>query len=313
MADGNWVTRRTVAGDADLHGAFRPRAHVRRRDRRAPGAVRQHRCGIVFPVDGHGQRGAWGQPVAGAGDNQILVVLNGVDHIIARHGVHTQARQVGVDGDDTFARTGVAVAVGDGRAHAQTAVTERGQNVGRHAYGPAQIALHRRGVAVATNRHRYGVARFGIRHGTADGLACRHFRRVNHVVARHGVDGDGWQRSVDQQVRTVAHAVAHAVGGGCIQGVVRLSQTRQIGGRNRQAPGTVCRRGGRVVFTVQGNGHHGAFCQVGAGAADVQILAFLHRIQDVVIADGVEINRWQTGIHGHTMGAGAGIARRVSD
>ncbi|CZW09307.1 Uncharacterised protein [Enterobacter cloacae] len=313
MADGNWVTRRTVAGDADLHGAFRPRAHVRRRDRRAPGAVCQHRCGIVFPVDGHGQRGAWGQPVAGAGDNQILVVLNGVDHIIARHGVHTQARQVGVDGDVTFARTGVAVAVGDGRAHAQTAVAECGQNIRRHAYGPAQIALHRRGVAVAANRHGYGVARFGIRHGAADGLACRHFRRVNHVVARHGVDDDGWQCGVDQQVRTVAHVVAHAVGGGRVQGVVRLTQTRQIGGRNRQAPGTVCRCGGRVVFTVQGHGHHGAFCQVGAGAADAQILAFLHRVQDVVIADSVEINRRQTGIDGHTMGAGAGIARRVSD
>ncbi|SAD67260.1 Uncharacterised protein [Enterobacter hormaechei] len=240
-------------------------------------------------------------------------MLDGVDHVVTRHGIHAQARQVSVDSDLAFAGAGVAVAVGDGRRHAQAAVAECGQHVRRHVDGPGQIILHRCGVAVAADSHGHGVARFGIRHGAAQCLACRHFRRVDDVVARHGVDGDGWQRGVDKQVRRTAHAVANAVGGRRVQGVTGLTETGQIRSRNRQAPGAVCRSCRRVVFTVQGHGDHGAFRQVGAGAADAQILAFFNGVQDVVIADGVEADRRQTGIDGHIMRAAAGIARRVGD
>ncbi len=240
-------------------------------------------------------------------------MFDAVDHVVARHGIDAQARQVSVDRDLALAGPGVAVAVGDSRRHAQAAVTQRRQHVRRHVDRPGQIVLHRCGVAVAANGHGHGIARFGIRHGAAQGLACGHFRRINDVIARHGVDGDRWQRGVHQQVRGVAHAVAHAVGGGRVQGVVGLTQTGQIRRRNRQAPGTVCRRRRRVVFAVQGHGHHGAFRQVGAGAAHAQILTFFHRVQHVIVADGVEADRWQTGIDGHVMAAGAGVARRVGD
>ena len=313
VADGNRVARRAVAGNADFDGAFRPCAHVGGRDRRAPGAVRQHCSRIVFTVDGDGQRRARRQPVAGTGDDQVLRVLDGVDHVITRDGVDAQARQVSVDSDLALAGAGVAVAVGDGRRHTQAAVAQRGQHVRRHVHGPGQIVLHRRGVAVAAKGDGDGIARFGIRHGAAQGLTCRHFRRVDDVIARHGVDGDGRQRGVHQQVRDVAHAVAHAVGGGRIQGVIGLTETGQIRCRNGQAPGAVCRSRRRVVFTVEVHGHYGAFREVSAGAADAQILAFFNGIQDVVIADGVEADRRQTGIDGHVMRAGAGIARRVGD
>ncbi|CZX07109.1 Uncharacterised protein [Enterobacter hormaechei] len=240
-------------------------------------------------------------------------MLDGVEHVVTRHGIHAQARQVSVDSDLAFAGAGVAVAVGDGRRHAQAAVAECGQHVRRHVDGPGQIILHRCGVAVAADSHGHGVARFGIRHGAAQCLACRHFRRVDDVVARHGIDGDGWQRGVHQQVRGVAHAVAHAIGGGRVQGVTGLTETGQIRRRNRQAPGAVCRSCRRVVFAVQNYGHHGAFRQVGAGAADAQVLPFFNGVQDVVIADGVEADRRQTGIDGHIMRAAAGVARRVGD
>ena len=313
MADGNRVARRAVAGNADFDGAFRPRAHVGGWDRRAPGAVRQYGRRIGFAVDGDGQRRARRQPVAGTGDDQVLRVLDGVDHVITRDGINAQSRQVSVDSDLALAGAGVAVAVGDGRRHAQAAVAQRGQHVGRHAHGPGQIVLHRCGVAVAAKGDGNGIARFGIRHGAAQGLACRHFRRVDDVIARHGIDGDGRQRGVDQQGRRIAHAVAHAVGGGRVQGIVGLAETGQIRCRNRQAPGAVCRGRRRVVFTVEGHGHQGAFREVSAGAADAQVLTFFYRVQDVVIADGVEGHRWQTGIDGHVMRAGAGVARRVGD
>ena len=313
VADGNRVARRAVADHADFDGAFRPRAHVGGRDRRAPGAVRQHRGRIVFTVDGDGQRRACRQPVAGAGDDQVLRVFDGVDHVITRNGVDAQARQVSVDSDFALAGAGVAVAVGDGRRYAQAAVAQRGQHVRRHVHGPGEVVLHRCGVAVAADSHGYRVARFRVRYLTADGLARGHFRRVDDVIARHGIDGDGRQRGVDQQVRGVAHAVAHAVGGGRVQGVIGLAETGQIRCRDGQAPGAVRRRRGRIVFAVEGHGHHGAFRQVGAGAADAQILTFFNGVQYVVIADGVEGHRWQTGIDGHVMRAGAGVARRVGN
>ena len=134
MADGDGVTRRAVAGDADFHGAFRPRAHICRRNRCAPGAVCQYCGGIVFAVHVHGQRGAGGQTVAGTGHDQVLIVFNTVDHIITRHGIDTQTRDVGVDSHITLAGAGVTVAVGHGGGHAQAAVAQRRQHVRRHIH-----------------------------------------------------------------------------------------------------------------------------------------------------------------------------------
>ncbi len=127
-------------------------------------------------------------------------------------------------------------------------------------------------------------------YGTAQGLPRSHFRRVDDVIARHGIDGDGWQRGIDQQVCGIAHAVTHRVGRRGVQGVVSFTQARQIGCRNRQAPATVRRRGGGVLFAVKRDGDGGAFRQINAGTAHVQILAFLHRIQHVIAAEGVEAN-----------------------
>ena len=313
MADGHRVARRALACSGHGDRACCQGPDVRRRDCRAPGAVCQHGGRIGFAVDGHGERGACRQPVAGAGNDQVLPVLNAVDHIVARHGINAQTRQAGVYHDFALARAGVAVAVGDGRRHGQITVAQRRQDGFRHVHGPGEIALNRCGVAVAADSHGYRVARFRVRYLTADGLACGHFRRVDDVIARHGIDGDGRQRGVDQQVRRIADAVAHAVGRSRAQCVVGFAQTRQVRRRNGQAPGAVCRRRGRVVFAVQDHGHHGAFREVGAGAADAQILTFFHRVQHVVAADGVERHGRQAGINGHVMRAGTGVARRVGD
>ena len=115
MADGHRVACCALAcnGDGDRTSSQRP--DVCSRDRRAPGTICQHGSRISFAIQGHGERCARRQPVAGAGDDQVLTMLDAIDHIVARHGVHTQTRQVGVDGDIAFARTGVAMAVSDGR------------------------------------------------------------------------------------------------------------------------------------------------------------------------------------------------------
>ncbi len=113
MADGNRVARRAMT--FNLHGnrARAERADVGRRNGRRPGAVRQYGGRVGFAVDGDGQRRARCQTVAGTGDNQILSVFNAIDHIVARHGIDAQARQVGINGDVALAGAGVAVAVSD--------------------------------------------------------------------------------------------------------------------------------------------------------------------------------------------------------
>ena len=148
-------------------------------------------------------------------------------------------------------------------------------------------------------------------HGTAQGLACRDFRRVNDVIICNRVDGDGWQRGIDQQVCSIAHTVAHGVDRRCIQGVVRFAQVRQIGCRNRQAPTAVYRSGCCILFAVKRDGDGGAFGQVNACTVHAQILAFFQRIQHVVVANSVEIDRRQAAINGHIVHAVAGVACRI--
>ena len=240
-------------------------------------------------------------------------MLNAVDHIVACHGIDTQPRQAGIDGDITLAGTGIAVPVGNRCGDGQVAITQRGQHGLRDINRPAQIALYRCGVGIATDRDRHGVTRFGVHHFPADRLACRHFRCIDDVVTGHGVDGDGRQRGVDLQVRRIADAVPHGVRRGCAQGVVRLTQRGQIRCRYRQAPAAVRLGCCGVLFAVQGHGDQGAFRKVSAGTADAQILTFLHRVQYVVTTEGTEAHGRQPGIDGHVMGAGSGIARGIGD
>ena len=113
VADGDRVTGAALARNGHGSRACTQCADVRRRDRRAPGAVRQHGRRIGFAVDGHGQRRARRQPVAGTGDNQVLPVFDAVDHVVTRHGIHAQARQVSVYHDFALARSAIAHAVRD--------------------------------------------------------------------------------------------------------------------------------------------------------------------------------------------------------
>ncbi len=83
-----------------------------------------HHGGVVNVVDGNGNLRACSQMGTGAGDGQILLLFDGVDHVIARNRVHAQARQLSVDVDITFAAAGVAVRIGDRSAEGQIAVAK---------------------------------------------------------------------------------------------------------------------------------------------------------------------------------------------
>ena len=114
MADGHRVARRALACNGHGDRTCCEGRDVCRRDRRAPGAVCQHGGRIGFAIDGHGERCACRQPVAGARDDQVLSMFDAVNHIVARYRINAQARQVSVDRDLALAGPGVAMAVGDG-------------------------------------------------------------------------------------------------------------------------------------------------------------------------------------------------------
>ena len=52
-------------------------------------------------------------------------MLDAVDDIIARHGIHAQPRQVGINGDIPRAATGVAIRVGDRGGNDQITISQR--------------------------------------------------------------------------------------------------------------------------------------------------------------------------------------------
>ena len=120
-------------------------------------------------------------------------MLNAVDYVIACYRVNAQPWQVRVDGDIALPGTAVANAVGYAGGYSQFTVTQRRQYGFRDVNGPAQIALYHRGIGVAANRYGHSVARFGIHHFTADGLAIRQLGGVDHIVACNGVDGHARQ------------------------------------------------------------------------------------------------------------------------
>ena len=125
--DGYRVARSILRACLDIQRAIRPLGHVRSRYRCLPGAVRQHRCGIGFAVDGHGHGAARRQIGAGSGYNQVLRVFNHVDHVVACDRINTQSRKLGVDGEVERRGTGIAVRVGDAGRYGEIPVAERGE------------------------------------------------------------------------------------------------------------------------------------------------------------------------------------------
>ncbi len=113
MFSRNGIPPGVLRADANGHAARRPGLQVRRRNADLPAAAGVNRGNVLNVVDGDDNLRARGQMGTGAGDAQILLLFNGVDHVIAGNGVHAQARQFSVDVDVTLAGAGVAVPVGD--------------------------------------------------------------------------------------------------------------------------------------------------------------------------------------------------------
>ena len=113
MRNAHRVSGATFPGYSNINRPRRPGANLRRSDAHAPATIGLHRGGVFHIINRDGKRRAFCQPRTAAGDHQRLPVLDDIDHIITRDGIHPQARQIGVDGDIPRAAAGVAVLIGD--------------------------------------------------------------------------------------------------------------------------------------------------------------------------------------------------------
>ena len=137
-------------------------------------------------------------------------------------------------------------------------------------------------------------------------------RDVNHVVARHGVDGDRWHGDIYRQVMVNGSRVTRFVAHGRGHGHAAVAKRRNIRRRNVQRPAAVRADGCGVVFTVQAYGHRLARLG-GAGAGHGQIALRFGRIENVVTRDRVDGHGRRGGVHAVLSARRRAVAVHVSD
>ncbi|CZV79706.1 Uncharacterised protein [Enterobacter kobei] len=108
----NGVVPGIFRADVDRHLARRPGLKIRSRNANLPVAAGVNRGDVLDAIDGNDNLCARSQMGAGTGDGQIVLLFDGVDHVIAGNGVHAQTRQLSVDVDITLAGAGITVPVG---------------------------------------------------------------------------------------------------------------------------------------------------------------------------------------------------------
>ena len=142
-------------------------------------------------------------------------------------------------------------------------------------------------------------------------MVNRRFGVIDQVIPGKGVDDHLRQHGVYQQIRLGGAAVTHAVGAADADGVKGIRQIQHVGNRHLNGPATVL-NGGLIVNVVQRHGDSAAVRQI-TGPAQAQGLHGLLRVQDVILADGVNREFRRVAAQRHAVRRAAGVARGISD
>ncbi|MNG86644.1 hypothetical protein D3C73_524870 [compost metagenome] len=108
MADLDQVTGSAAAFHHDVHLACWPEGNIRTLYRCLPTAICQNGGSIILAVDRHRHAATRRKTRAGTGNDQVLVVLDGVDDVITRNSSNTQPRRVCIYADVTYVGAGIA-------------------------------------------------------------------------------------------------------------------------------------------------------------------------------------------------------------
>ena len=116
----------------------------------------------------------------------------------------------------------VSGGIGDAGVNGHRAVRQRRDDACRDADAPVTAGIQYRGEGICADSHRHGATGCSTRGGTADNLRLGVFRRVDHIIACHRVDGDDRNGSIHRQVvinrGRVSGFVAHRRTNGVVAG-----------------------------------------------------------------------------------------------
>lgn len=173
-------------------------------------------------VERDGNLCACRQPRTAAADGQRLAFFIGIQHVIAADGVKGNGRQPGINRHLMRGAAAVTTGIGDAGVDGDRAVRQCRDNARRYADAPVTAGIQHGGEGVCANSHRDGTTGCRASGGTADNLRLGVFRRVDHIIARHRVDGDERNGSIHRQVvinrGRVSGFVAHRRADGVVTG-----------------------------------------------------------------------------------------------
>ena len=173
-------------------------------------------------VERDGNLRARRQPRTATADGQRLAFFIGVQDVIAADSVKGNGRQPGIDRHLMGGAAAVSSGISDAGVNGHRAVRQCRDDACRDADAPVAAGIQHRGKGICADSHRHGATGYRSRGGAADDLRLGVFRRVDHIIACHRVDGDDRNGSIHRQVVVnrgrVSGFVAHRRANGVVAG-----------------------------------------------------------------------------------------------
>ncbi len=206
----------------------------------------------------------------------------------------------------------VTLSIGDARRHAVGRFAQRTDRRGRHGNTPVAGGI--RGGAVVLSVQGDGDRRTRrLIAGARKRQIRSFFRRVDHIIARDGVDANHWRAEADGHGAAGVVAVACPIADAGGDGLCAATQRRNIRRRYADAPVTGGIQRGGVGFAIEHNAHHIARFPARAGTGDHQRLGVFGVVDDIIARDGVNDENRRGGVYRQIMAGAAGVARFVVD
>ncbi len=206
----------------------------------------------------------------------------------------------------------VTLSIGDARRHAVGRFAQRTDRRGRHGNTPVAGGIRGGAVVLSVQRDGDRRARWLIA-GAGKRQIRSFFRRVDHIIARDGVDANHWRAEANGHGAAGVVAVACPIADAGGDGLCTTTQRRNIRRRYANAPVAGGIQGGGVGFAVEHNAHHNARFPARAGAGDHQRLGVFGVVDDVIARHGVNGENRRGGVYRQIMAGAAGVARFVVD
>ena len=238
--------------------------------------------------------------------------FGGVNNVVRRHRINGDARQRGIDLHIMAGGTAVALSVGNARRDAICGFAQRTDRRGGHGYAPVAGGVGSGAVVLSVQRNGDRRTRRLIA-GAGKRQIRSFFRRVDHIIARDGVDANHWRAEADGHGAAGVIAVTCPIADAGDNGLHTASERRNILRRYADAPVAGGVQRGGVGLAVEHNAHHIARFPAAAGAGDHQRLGVFGVVDDVIARHGVNGENRRGGVYRQILAGAAGVARFVID